>query len=362
MSSRVYIEKTIGELHSLLEDVLTGRSQFEEENDRYQSLRSRLSALSPLIGSLPEFLNASDSLWSLWGQYIKGKLPDYDSRRRFLAEEYKDYYNQRLAEIPPTSFEEEMILRDLVIEDTLGSGGFSIVYRAEHVVLDEPRAIKKLEPLFADEQSEINALRRFAREVRILSDLSHPNIVKVYDAGMSGTHPYIVMEYVEGSNLNESVTEKGLFSEDTAMKVMKQVLSAMSCAHGIGIVHRDIKPSNVMWDGRKATVLDFGAGQWLEQSISTRMTTAPIGTYGYIASELFEDPRLVHANLDCYSAGVLFHFLLSGRIPSTGDPRYYLGEHEVSQGIVDLILKSISPPETRYENGAAMLAALEGLT
>ena len=317
--------------------------------------------MSPFIGPLPNFLETSETLWELWNTHIKGKINDYESRRRFLAKEYKEYYDKRLASIAATSFEIQMILRDLAIEDVIGGGGFGVVYIAEHIVIDEFRAVKKLASLFADEEGEIKALRRFAKEVRMLSDLNHPNIVKVYDAGMAGEHPYIVMAYVEGMNLNKYLSENGVCNWKIAIQVMKQVLSAISCAHDIGIIHRDIKPSNVMWDGKRATVLDFGAGQWLEHTISTRMTTAPVGTYGYIASELFENPRLLHANLDCYSAGVLFHFLLTGRIPSTGDPKYYLAENSIQPDIVDFILKSISPSNTRFKDGGEMLVALEGL-
>lgn len=84
-----------------------------------------------------------------------------------MAKEYKDYYDQRLASIAATSFEEQMILRDLAIEDIIGHGGFGVVYRAEHIVIDEFRAVKKLVPLFGAEEREIKALRRFAKEVRM---------------------------------------------------------------------------------------------------------------------------------------------------------------------------------------------------
>jgi serine/threonine-protein kinase len=361
MSSKIYIKRNIEELYSLLTEVLTGRRNFDNENERYQKLRRRISALSSILGPLPQFLDTSDNLWTLWNTYIKSTLQSYESRRRFLKEKYKDYYDQLLNKIGTSSFEEEMIFRDIAIEEIIGEGGFGVVYKAEHIVLDELRAVKKLEPIFTDEEGEIKALRRFAREAKILSKLNHPNIVKVYDCGIAGENPYIVMEFIEGRNLEKCVNEDGFFEEQTALEIMKQVLAAISSAHSLGVVHRDIKPKNVMWDCKQAIVLDFGSGQWLEHTISTRMTTASVGTYGYIANELFENPTLLDKNLDCYSAGILFHYILTGHIPSTGKPQFYLEEEKIHKDVIDFILRSISPPNNRFKDGQEMLVVLENI-
>jgi len=254
-----------------------------------------------------------------------------------------------------------MVLRDLAIEEIIGEGGFSVVYKAEHIVLDEVRAIKKLEPIFADEVNEIKALRRFAREAKILTELNHKNIVRVYDSGIAGGHPYIIMDLVEGKDLEKWIREKGFFDEQTGLKIIEQILDAISAAHRSGVVHRDIKPQNIMWNGSRAIILDFGAGHWLEHQISTRITTSPIGTYGYIANELFDDPSLLRKNFDCYSIGVLFHYILTGHIPSAGSPRHYLSENNIQEKIIEFILRALSPPDIRFEDGERMLDSLRSI-
>jgi serine/threonine-protein kinase len=253
------------------------------------------------------------------------------------------------------------MFRDLVVVGQIGEGGFGVVYEAEHVVLDEKRAIKKLEPVFAERQYEEEALRRFSREVKILNRLSHPGIVKLYDAGIAGTYPFIVMEYVEGRNINEIISGDGLFEIEKAQKVMLLVLDAVASAHKAGVVHRDIKPTNIMWDGNRAVLLDYGASQWLEQQLSTRMTKTAIGTTGYIADELKENPTLLDPCLDCFSLGVVFHYLLTGRIPSTGDPTHYLEQNLVPKEIIELILRALSPMGKRFADGSDMLLALNDI-
>ena len=359
MSSKVYIKRIIEDLYSLLLAVSTGGAKFENEDDKYRKLRRRLLALVPLLGPLPGFIETSENLWQYWNNNVKGTLPTYDSRRTFLAQEYKNYYDKVLSRIRSNSFEEEMALRDLAIDDRIGEGGFSVVFKAEHIVLDESRAIKKLDPIFADEENEIKALRRCAREAKILVEINHKNIVRVYDFGIAGENPFIIMEFVEGRDLGKWISESGFFNEQISITIIKQVLEAISEAHSLEIVHRDIKPSNIMWNGSRAVILDFGAGSWLErQIISSRITTSPIGTYGYIANELFDNPTLLHKNVDCYSIGILFHYLLTGHTPSTGSPKHYLLANPIRNEIIEFIIKALSPPEIRYEDGRSMLDCL----
>lgn len=362
MSSKKYLEKNIEDMKTLLIEAATGRGgSFDSVNQVYARLRRRLTSLTVILGPIPQFLVDSATIWDFWNGYIKNKIPDYETRREFIRTEFTEYYANLLNNIGSRSFEEVLLLRDIAIGDSIGDGGFGVVYKGEHIVLEESRAIKKLEPLFATEDDEITALRRFARETRMLSKLNHPNIVKVYDAGIAGDHPYIIMEFVAGSNLSKHIDDFGVFEENSSLDVMKDVLSAVASAHQGGVVHRDIKPKNIMWTGNQAVVLDFGAGQWLEFSLSTRMTTAPIGTIGYIAPELYDDPSLLNKNIDCYSLGVLLHYLLTGRIPNTGNPSYYLEEKGISQQMINFIIKSISPPSIRFQDGVEMLNALNDI-
>lgn len=359
MSSRRCIEQTIQKLGDLIEDVWTGNAKFENVDAQYQSLRRRLYALKPILGAPPEFLNDSEDLWKLWHNTVKGILKSYEERRQFLNKNYRYYFRSILDRIEDRSFEEELVFRDLAIIRQLGEGGFGVVYEAEHVVLQEKRAVKKLEPIFANENDLEKALRRFSREAQILSRLSHPNIVRFVDAGMAGEHPFIIMEYIEGYDLRTIVSRDGVLAPSTARQIMFQVLDAVAVAHKAGIVHRDIKPTNVMWDGQRAVVLDYGASQWLEQQLSTRMTTTAVGTPGYIASELFENPQSLDPKLDCYSLGVVHHFLLTGRIPIAGDATHYMKAQGLTQDIQSFILKAIAPQESRFSDGSEMRNALE---
>ena len=276
-----------------------------------------------------------------------------------VANNYRNHYKPLLEHLESHSFEEDLMFRDLAVVKQIGEGGFGVVYEAEHVVLQEKRVVKKLEPLFANENDTVKALKRFSREAQILSSLTHPNIVRFFDAGMAGDYPFIVMEYIDGCNLDKMISNEGMFAPSKAHQIMIQVLEAVAAAHNAGVVHRDIKPTNIMWNGQRAVVLDYGAGQWVERRLSTRMTTTAIGTPGYIASELFENPQLLDPRLDCYSLGVVYHFILTGRIPATGDATYYMKSQGLGQDIQNFILKAIAPSQSRYSNGDEMHKALK---
>lgn len=358
MSSIRFIQRTIDQMGDLIRSTWVGGHRFEKVDDDYQALRRRLYALEPIVGQPPAFLKAAENLWELWNSQVKVKLPSYDSRREFLDKNYVTYYKDLIEKINTGTFEQEMMLRDLALIRQIGEGGFGVVYSAEHIVLDDLRAIKKLEPIFADDKEEEIALRRFAREATMLHQLSHPGIVRFFDAGMVGGHPYIVMELVEGENLRDIINEQGPQPVEVAMEIMRQILDAVGRAHQKGIVHRDIKPTNLMWDGKRAVVLDYGAGHWLEHQLSTRMTTGLVGTSGYIADELLENPKLVSPSLDCFSLGVVFHYLLTGHRPSTGDPTHYLNEKGIKKNIQHIIMNALSPAKIRFASGTAFLDAL----
>jgi len=361
MSSIRYIEQIVEQLGSLIRATWTGTRKFENVDDEYKSLRRRLYALEPIIGPPPAFLESAESLWDLWNSQVKNKIKTYDSRREFLDKYYTKHYEAVIKNLNTGTFEQEMIRRDLAIIKQIGEGGFSVVFEAEHIVLKDSRVIKKLEPIFAEDKDEEKALRRFAREAQILDKLHHSSIVRFFDAGMAGKHPFIVMEFIDGNNLNEFISDKGSQNSHIVLKIMKQIVEAVAGAHEFNIVHRDIKPTNIMWDGKRAVVLDFGAGQWLERQLSTRMTTTAIGTPGYIADELFQDPTLLTPTLDCFSLGVVFHYLLTGRVPSTGEPTHYLAEHKIEDEIQQIVIKALAPAEKRFANGAKFLSALESI-
>jgi serine/threonine-protein kinase len=147
----------------------------------------------------------------------------------------------------------------------LGSGGVGDVYEAEHLVLRKRVAIKTLKSHLI----ETSAFMRFQTEARAASSLKHPNIVGVYDCGVSETgEPYMIMDLVKGETLAQLIKRRGALSIDDSINLLSQICAGVVCAHEKGILHRDLKPSNVMLeqvgDTRVARVLDFGIAKLLE--------------------------------------------------------------------------------------------------
>lgn len=348
MSSTVYINQLVRDIDKVIRAVFVGKGNFDTQNPTYQRLRRRLESLSPLIGPPPDFIKQSPDLWTLWGSYVKHAMPTYQERRDFLDNELLAFYTKKLSRIESGDFVNELLNRDICLLDEIGEGGYGVVYEADHLVLEEKRAVKKLEPVFSTEDATVNAIRRFSREAAILHKIHDNNIVRIFDAGIAGRYPYIIMEYIEGQNLAKHVQQNGVFDQFKAKDIMVQIASAISSAHKVGVIHRDLKPSNIMFDGDRVVVLDFGAGQWIEHTLSTRITTTAVGTVGYIADELHSDPLLLNKNLDCYSLGVIYHFLLTGRTPNTGNPKFYMDQSLINIDTQNLILKAMGPSATRH--------------
>jgi tRNA A-37 threonylcarbamoyl transferase component Bud32 len=353
MSSIAYIRQLIEDTNTLLNSALTGTS-FIDLNDEYIRFRKKILNLEPFLGQPPDFLSNADSLWDLWHKYIKNNYPNYQTRRDFVRMNFYDYYINIIDKFKYYPFEQELTFRDIYIEEEIDRGGSGIIYKANHLILDRPLVIKKLNPLFANESEEIIALRRFIREINILSSLHHPNIISVFDAGIAEGYPYIIMNYVDGKNLDKEIQLNGVMNIKVANCIIIQILDAICTAHQVGIIHRDIKPRNIIWNGEKITILDFGSGQWLEHILTTRFTSIPQGTIGYIAPELYDDPKLLNPNLDCYSVGILYHFILTGRTINTGDPKYFLKEKNIDENVIEFIIKTIAPPEIRFKDGMEM--------
>jgi serine/threonine protein kinase/Tol biopolymer transport system component len=153
-----------------------------------------------------------------------------------------------------------------VVQDTLGRGGMGIVYRATDVRLGRDVAIKVLSENFT---SDPERLARFEREARVLASLNHPRIANIYDVERTGSEPFLVLEYVPGDTLAESMARHRLDVEDS-LQIMLQVAEALEAAHEAGVIHRDLKPANIKItpDGR-VKVLDFGLAKSLRGEIST---------------------------------------------------------------------------------------------
>ncbi|HYX86103.1 MAG TPA: serine/threonine-protein kinase [Gaiellales bacterium] len=200
------------------------------------------------------------------------------------------------------------------IDATLGRGGMAVVYLAHDTELGRPVALK----LLADHAAEDDAFRaRFAREARIAARLSHPNIVPLFDAGEHDGRPFIVMEYVKGETLADTLAREGRLPPDRVVDIGRQCCAGLAFAHDAGLVHRDVKPQNLLVtrDG-VVKIADFGVAWALDQTRLT-LTGSIVGTARYLAPEQTGGDQITPA-ADVYALGVVLYELLAGRAPHEG--------------------------------------------
>lgn len=203
--------------------------------------------------------------------------------------------------------------------EQIGSGGMSVVYRAEHLLIGREVALKLLLPERAGDRA-LGA--RLMREARALGKLHHPGVAQVMDAGVCEMGPYLVMELLDGVTLNQFIRRTRL-TTDAALGVVVRVLDALSAAHDVGIVHRDLKPENVFLsldDANKPCIklLDFGIAKSLEDGGDTDARTSTgmiLGTPDYLSPEQATGDQWVDARSDVFSAGVMLYELLTGERP-----------------------------------------------
>jgi len=197
------------------------------------------------------------------------------------------------------------------VEDVLGRGGMATVYLARDAELDRPVAVKVLAEHMADTPSFHD---RFLREAKLAAQLSHPNVVQVFDVGEDNGRPFIVMECVQGSTLADELKQRGPLDPTDVVDLALQICGGLEHAHAAGLVHRDIKPQNLLL-GSDGTVkiADFGIARAAEETRLTQIGSV-LGTAAYLAPEqaLGEE---VTAAADIYSLGCVLYELLTGRTP-----------------------------------------------
>jgi serine/threonine protein kinase len=237
------------------------------------------------------------------------------------------------------------------LEEKIGSGGMSSVYRAFDPMLERWVAIKLMH---RDISNDPDQLERFRREARAVAQLNHPHVVTVIDAGEDEGAPYIVFEYVEGETLKERIRRLGRLPVSEAVAYAIEIGRALECAHDNKLVHRDVKPQNVLIDrDGRAKVTDFGIARSLEAQGLTA-TGRVLGTTDYVSPEQALGHE-VTGQSDIYSLGIVLYEMLTGETPFKADTQVAVAMKHVREPLPDA-------QRRRPEISAALAAVVEHAT
>ena len=237
------------------------------------------------------------------------------------------------------------------LEEQIGSGGMSTVYRAFDEVLERDVAIKVMHASIAEDGVQ---LERFRREARTAAKMSHPHVVTVIDAGEDDGHPFIVLEYVEGETLKDRIRRCGPLPVPEAVAYAIEVGRALQAAHGERLVHRDVKPQNVLIDPEgRAKVTDFGISRSLDAEGLTA-TGRVLGTTDYVSPEQALGEAVTEQS-DVYSLGIVLFEMLAGRVPFRAESQVGVAMKHVREPMPDV-------QRLRPEISAALAAVVERST
>lgn len=257
----------------------------------------------------------------------------------------------------------------------IGTGGMSSVYLAEHVQMHDKRAIKVLP---RHRVADASYLDRFKREARAIAALNHPNIVRAFDIDNEGDVHYIVMEYVDGDDLQTRVRRDGPFSFERAVEVIIQAARGLQHAHDRGMIHRDVKPANLLIDSRhQVRLLDMGLALFAEQdeaSLTIEHNENVLGTADYLAPEQALNSHKVDHRADIYGLGCTLYFMLAGHPPfPEGSLAQRIAKHQTEMPkslrrvrsdcpgeLEGIVVKMIQKdPQYRYQTAADVAEVLE---
>ena len=258
------------------------------------------------------------------------------------------------------------------VDTLIATGGMSGVYRGLDLRLDRPVALKIMDSRYAGDSQ---FLTRFQREARAVAKLKDPGLVAVYDQGIDGQHPFLVMELIEGGTLRELLVERGPMPPHAVAAVLGPVLGGLAMAHREGLVHRDVKPENVLIsDGGDVKIADFGLVRAIAEAKITS-TSVILGTAAYLSPEQVSSGDATPAS-DVYAVGILAYELLTGATPFTGDTAlavaYLRMDNDVAapSTVIDgvpaqfdeLVLRATArDPAQRYADAEDMAAELDAI-
>jgi streptogramin lyase len=237
------------------------------------------------------------------------------------------------------------------LDALIARGGMGVVYRATHLALDRPVALKVIAHHLADDEGFRD---RFLRESRLAARLDHPNVVPVYDAREEDGELIVAMRLVEGGDLRRRIRSGGPLPPQEAIDLLGQVADALDAAHAAGIVHRDVKPHNILLEGDRAYLSDFGLAKAVGDS-GVLSGASIVGTVEYMSPEQWQGER-VGPGADIYSLGCVLYEALTGVVPyarHAGD-----AEPEMPRGLDAVIERAVAKdPAQRYPTAGELIEA-----
>lgn len=262
-------------------------------------------------------------------------------------------------------------LGDYVIEKLLGQGGMAQVYKAVDPNLNRVVAIKVINPGVAEDP---DYTMRFKREAQAVAKLTHPNIVNVYQFGISGNTYYMAMSFIDGVDvewlIKDYLQENRILANADILKILTQIASALDYAHGQGVIHRDVKPSNILVNQQgRAYLTDFG----LVRDMAIPTLGEIFGSPEYISPEQAINSAYAVPQSDLYSLGVVLFQMLTGRVPFGGEHSHAIAVRHIEEAppsprafneavtaeIEDVVMRALEKkPEHRFQTGAEFIAAL----
>src|SRR5215475_8508642 len=255
----------------------------------------------------------------------------------------------------------------------LGQGGMGAVYKGRDIELERLVALKLIRP---DLASHPEILRRFKQELILAREVTHRNVIRIFDLGQAQGIKFITMEYVEGRDLRGLIHDRGKFTTEDAVPIVLQICEALDAAHNAGVVHRDLKPQNVMVDkDGRVYVMDFGIARSLETPGMTQ-TGALMGTPEYMSPEQAKGEK-VDARSDLFALGIIFYEMLTGISPFKADTAMAMMFKRTQEratplsqlnigipGVIsDIVSKCLEiKPAERYQTAREVINDLEAFT
>src|SRR3954447_11256869 len=252
----------------------------------------------------------------------------------------------------------------------LGEGGMGAVYKALDREVNRIVALKVIRPDLATNSSIID---RFKQELVLSHQVTHRNVVRIYDLGEADGMKFITMEYLEGTDLRSIIKERKAFPPGDAVEVMLQICRALEAAHAVGVIHRDLKPQNIMRDNQgRVVVMDFGLARLIESNGMTQ-TGALVGTMEYMSPEQALGSSLDQRS-DLFTLGLIFYELLSGKMPFSAESALAslikrtqqravaVSHHDknIPTVLANVVSKCMErDPKLRYQNATELIADLE---